>query len=242
LTFSTGKLTGIDTTSAALAVEAAAPNAAIAATVTALILMLITRSSRCPVPTYSRCTSLMAHYQMVFGSRVAAMRRLSLVLATFLLVGATPAGAAKYRTGTYKGKTDQGSPVKFRVAKQSACRTGKEVNGTGQSFKRGTCVQFVDDQPRVTATCDKGQPKRSTTWAASGLLSSAGVAKFHQELVVQGRRTHLYELRVTLKRNGTARGTAHLFEMAAFDNAQGQREYASCDSGTVKFTARRRSG
>ena len=172
------------------------------------------------------------------------MRRFACVLVlAHALVALTcaSAGAAAFRTGTYTGKTDQGAPVKFRVQRQSACRTGKEVNGTGTVFKRGTCVQFVDDQPRVTATCDSDRPSRSWVWPGSGLLSKTGVANFHQELVVQGRRTHLFELQVKLKRNGRATGTAHLFQRAAYTDAEGNQKYATCDSGKVTFTARRRS-
>jgi hypothetical protein len=153
-----------------------------------------------------------------------------------LALAAGPASglaAGTYRTGTYTGRTSQGKPVRFGLAKSTACNTGKPVNGVNQ-FKPGLCVTFLNETPKIYGHCN-GNPDQFGNQGGNFLLSKAGTLSLHSTLST-------YDLKVTLKvlAGGKARGTGHFheeFDVAPTPGAAAV--HVVCDSGTVTFSARR---
>lgn len=167
------------------------------------------------------------------------MRRLPvlLVCAVALVLALGPsAGAAapKFKLGTYTGKTSQGKPVKFLLAKGTNCNTGKVVNGSAQ-YKAGTCITILDQTPKISGACSNGNPPQFGTKGGTYLVPKSGVVSLHDVL---GK----YDLRLsfTILANGRAKGSGHFHEeFLAAPNPTAPAVNVVCDSGTVKFTAKR---
>lgn len=147
---------------------------------------------------------------------------------SFASVAGASAGArrsaarARYRTGVYAGSTSTGSKLRFKVLAHSA------TNGCGASRSAHCFIGLK--YPTVTMSCSNGEQIKGPFELPSSLISKSGRASYFQPLE-EGALLVRFEVR--LRKSG-AKGVIRQAEL--YDNGE---ETVKCDSGVVKFTAKR---